>query len=200
MSSAHEVLRILVIGESDVGKNWLILRFAENKFTETSMATIGVDFKTKFLMIDGISVQLQIWDTAGQERFGSVTTAYYRGAHGILFVFDISRYETFQQTKVLIDSILDSNPIDVILVGNKCGLEREVTRDEAEALAREFQISYFETSAKEAVSVEHAFVSLATMALRRRLQVGGKFTDNSQNPQVVVDDGTRRPSRKKCPC
>jgi small GTP-binding protein len=204
LMAAEELLKILVIGESAVGKSCLLLRYTENHFTETFMTTIGVDFKTKFLTIDGKSVKLQIWDTAGQEKFRSITKAYYRGAHGILVVFDISRRDTFNQTKVWIDSIRDSSadstPIDVILVGNKCDLERAVSREEGEALAREFQLSYFETSAKEAVNVENAFVSLATMALKRRLQVGGKFSNTPGNNQVVVDGGPRTKGGEKCSC
>jgi small GTP-binding protein len=196
--TADELLKILVIGESAVGKSCLLLRYTDDRFQETFMTTIGVDFKTKFVVIDNVRVKLQIWDTAGQEKFRAITKAYYRGAHGILVVFDISRRDTFNQTKVWIDSIRDgsgdANPIDVILVGNKCDLDRAVTREEAESLAKQFQINYYETSAKEAVNVETAFLALATMALRRRFQVGGKFA-NTPRANVVVDD-TRKTDKE----
>ena len=105
----EELLKILIIGESAVGKSCLLLRYTDNRFTEAFMTTIGVDFKTKFLHIDGDEVKLQIWDTAGQEKFRAITKAYYRGAHGILVVFDISRRDTFNQTKGWIDSNKISN-------------------------------------------------------------------------------------------
>jgi small GTP-binding protein len=195
MAGGEQLLKILVIGESAVGKSCLLLRYTEDRFQETFMATIGVDFKTKYLRIDDTPVKLQIWDTAGQEKFRSITKAYYRGAHGILVVFDISRRDTFNQTKVWIDSIRDSsgdaNPIDVILIGNKCDLERQVPRDEAEALAKQFQIEYFETSAKESTNVETAFRTLATMALRRRLAVGGRFASTPRSNVVVEGPGKK---------
>jgi small GTP-binding protein len=194
MSSKQDVLKILLIGESAVGKSCLLLRYTEDKFQEAFMATIGVDFKTKLITVRGTSVRLQIWETAGQEKFRSITKADYRGAHGILVVFDISRADTFNQTKVWMDSIRegsgDSAPIDVILVGNKCDLERAVSREEAEAIAREFQIPYFETSAKHATNVDAAFQSLAEAALTRRMQMSGKFA-NTPKTQVVVDGGGR---------
>jgi small GTP-binding protein len=201
MSLGEELLKILVIGESAVGKSCLLLRYTDDKFQETFMTTIGVDFKTKYIEIEGTRVKLQIWETAGQEKFRSITKAYYRGAHGILVVFDISRRETFNQTKVWVDSIkdssADSSPIDVILVGNKCDLERAVTREEAEALAREFQISYFETCAKKAVNVDRAFESLATMTLKRRLHVGGKFA-NAPKANLVVEGGPKKKGGGGC--
>jgi small GTP-binding protein len=100
MSGQEELLKILVIGESAVGKSCLLLRYTDDKLEDTFMTTIGVDFKTKFITIDGNPVKLQIWNTAGQEKFRSITKAYYRGAHGILVVFDVSRRDTFNQTKV----------------------------------------------------------------------------------------------------
>lgn len=171
MSSSSEVLlKILIIGESAVGKSCLLIRYTSNQFQETFMTTIGVDFKTKYLDIDGQNVKLQIWDTAGQERFRAITKAYYRGAHGILVVFDISRRETFEKTRLWIDSIRESSQsggIDAILIGNKADLSRAVTREEAEELAKDYGIQYYETSAKENKNVDTAFYELAKMALAR---------------------------------
>ena len=108
MSTTERLLKILVIGESAVGKSCLLLRYTDDKFQETFMTTIGVDFKTKHIEVNGQKVKLQIWDTAGQDRFRSITKAYYRGAHCILVVFDISRKDTFNQTKMWIDSIKEA--------------------------------------------------------------------------------------------
>jgi small GTP-binding protein len=201
MTGGEELLKILVIGESAVGKSCLLLRYTDNKFQESFMTTIGVDFKTKYIDIEGVQVKLQIWDTAGQEKFRSITKAYYRGAHGILVVFDVSRRDTFSQTRMWIDSIrdssADSNPIDVILVGNKCDLERCVTADEAADLAKQFQIPYYETSAKDATNVDMAFTSLATAALKRRQAQGGKLAAG-QRPQVTVETGGSQGDSCQC--
>jgi small GTP-binding protein len=163
---------------------------------------VGVDFKTKSITVSDTPVKLHIWETAGQEKFRSITKAYYRGAHGILVVFDVSRRDTFNQTRVWIDSIrdssADSNPIDVILVGNKCDLERTVTREEAHALADQFQLKYFETSAKESTNVDAAFQELAEMALQRRLAAGGKFASGPRSSVIVDGSATGHESGCKC--
>jgi small GTP-binding protein len=193
----EHLLKILVIGDSAVGKSCLLLRYTDNKFTETFLTTIGVDFKTKFIDIDGRKVKLQIWDTAGQEKFRSITKAYYRGAHGIMVVFDLSRRETFNQVKNWIDSIRDSSSevIDIVLVGNKADLPRAVQKDEAERLASETGISYFETSAKVGVGVEDAFVKLITAALRRRLDGKQRQVEPSGK-----DLNARDPKENSCGC
>ncbi|OHT12106.1 Ras-related protein ORAB-1 [Tritrichomonas foetus] len=195
----EQPLKILVIGESAVGKSCLLLRYTDNKFQDTFMTTIGVDFKTKFIDIDGNHVKLQIWDTAGQEKFRSITKAYYRGAHGILVVFDISRRDTFNQTRMWIDSIKDasSDSIDVILIGNKCDLERAVTKDEAEELASNYKIRYFETSAKDNTNVEEAFMYLATEAYHRRNS--GNIQKPTKGDSVKVDSSKPK-SKDGCGC
>ena len=191
-------LKILVIGESADGKSCLLLRYTDNKFQETFMTTIGVDFKTKFIDIDGNHVKRQIWDTAGQEKFRSITKAYYRGAHGILVVFDISRRDTFNQTRMWIDSIKDasSDSIDVILIGNKCDLERAVERDEAEELAAQYKIKYFETSAKDNTNVEEAFKYLATEAYHRRNS--GNIQKPAKSEAFKVDNNKNQKNNDSC--
>lgn len=199
----EQLLKILVIGESAVGKSCLLLRYTDNKFQESFMTTIGVDFKTKHIEIDGQQVKLQIWDTAGQEKFRAITKAYYRGAHGILVVFDISRRDTFNQTRMWIDSIKDSteaSPIDVILVGNKSDLERAVSKEEAQNLADQYKIQYFETSAKENNNVEQAFLELATMALRRRLNGAGRGAASKPGGTVKVTNDKGRNKPNNCAC
>ncbi|EAY14610.1 small GTP-binding protein, putative [Trichomonas vaginalis G3] len=162
------LLKILVIGESAVGKSALLLRYIDNVFTQTFMTTIGVDFKNKVIDIDGNKVKLQIWDTAGQEKFRAITKAYYRGAHGILVVFDISNVESFHRTSAWLDSIKNENcDIEVLLIGNKADLERAVSKEEAEGLAEKYDIPYFETSAKEDKGVTEAFEKLAYAAYKR---------------------------------
>ena len=202
MSSNQEmpVLKILLIGESAVGKSCLLLRYTEDIYHDSGMATIGVDFKTKYVDIDGKRAKLQIYDTSGQEKFRAITKAYYRGAHGILVVFDISRRDTFNQTRMWIDSIKDasSDSIDVILIGNKCDLERAVTKEEAEDLAAQYKIRYFETSAKDNTNVEEAFTYLATEAYHRRCS--GNIQKPTKGDAVKVDKSSSQQKDNGCGC
>jgi small GTP-binding protein len=182
------IIKILLIGDSAVGKSCLLLRYTDNRFSGNFLMTIGVDFKTKFIQIDGRKVKLQIWDTAGQEKYHSVTKAYYRGAHGILVVFDLSKRDTFQQVKRWIDSILDSSSktIDIVLVGNKTDLSRAVQKDEAENLANEYDIPYFETSAKLGQGIDAPFDFLSTSVLKRQMnthQNNPDFFHSLPNPK-----------------
>jgi len=183
-------LKILVIGESAVGKSCLLLRYTEGKFSDTFMTTIGVDFKTKVVPIDGKNVKLQIWDTAGQEKFRAITKAYFRGANGILVVFDLSRRDTFNRTTAWIDSIKDSgeSTIDVVLVGNKSDLPHAVSQDEIKELAEKYNIPYFQTSAKDNSQVDSAFESIARFALKRKI-------DSSSNPLKK-----KEPQEGNCSC
>ena len=164
------LIKLLIIGESAVGKSCLLLRFAEDKFNENFLTTIGIDFKIRHVEIDGKKVKLQIWDTAGQEKFRTITKAYYRGANGILLVFDLTNRDSFEQTKTWMDSITEamSDPVDIVLVGNKCDMERQISREEAENKAKQFNIPYFETSAKANINIESTFMELGKMVLQRK--------------------------------
>jgi small GTP-binding protein len=168
MQAEETLVKLLLIGESAVGKSCLLLRFAENKFQESFLYTIGIDFKVRHVEINDTKVKLQIWDTAGQEKFRTITKAYYRGAHGIMLVFDVTNIDTFSQTRQWINSINDNvtDPVAIILIGNKVDMEgRKVTREQAQALADEFKIEYFETSAKDGSNVESTFFHLAKVIL-----------------------------------
>jgi small GTP-binding protein len=199
------VVKLLVIGESNVGKSCLLLRYTDNKFEETFMQNIGVDFKTKHITIDSTPVKLQIWDTAGSEKFRSITKAYFRGAHGFVVTFDLSEHRTFEETQRWIEEIrkstqesdTDVHPIAAVLVGNKSDLERAVTREEAQDLAREYGIPYFETSAKDGTNVESVFTALANEAFKQKQVIEGKRA--GQRPQVtVLVDETQ--AKDECAC
>jgi small GTP-binding protein len=166
------LFKLLLIGDSGVGKSCLLLRFAEGSFSDSFMSTIGVDFKIKSLQFeDGKVVKLQIWDTAGQERFRTITSSYYRGAHGIIIVFDVTDEESFKNVTSWISEIENyaSESVCKLLVGNKTDLaeQRVVTRQQAEELAQRLGIPYIETSAKTADHVEEAFVMM-TKEIRNR--------------------------------
>lgn len=166
MAKTYDYLfKLLLIGDSGVGKTCILFRFSEDAFNTTFISTIGIDFKIRTIELDGKKIKLQIWDTAGQERFRTITTAYYRGAMGIMLVYDITQEKSFENIKNWIRNIEENASADVekMLLGNKCELneKRQVTRDRGEQLAVEYGIKFMETSAKASINVDEAFFTLA---------------------------------------
>ncbi|PWN93148.1 putative SEC4-like Rab/GTPase [Acaromyces ingoldii] len=159
------LIKLLLIGDSGVGKSCLLLRFCDDAWTPSFITTIGIDFKIRTIELDGKRIKLQIWDTAGQERFRTITTAYYRGAMGILLVYDVTDERSFQNIRTWHSNIEQhaSEGVSKILVGNKSDWEekRVVTQEQGQALADELGIRYVETSAKANTQVEDAFFTLA---------------------------------------
>ena len=159
------LFKLLIIGDSGVGKSCLLLRFSDDIFTDSFISTIGVDFKIKTVEIDGVKIKLQIWDTAGQERFRTITSSYYRGAHGIIVVYDVTDHKSFDNiTKWLKEIDTFAGPtVQKLLVGNKCDLvnERNVSVEEGKALAEGLKVPFVETSAKNSTNVEQAFLMMA---------------------------------------
>ncbi|KDP36442.1 hypothetical protein JCGZ_09512 [Jatropha curcas] len=155
------LFKIVLIGDSAVGKSNLLARFARDEFYPNSKSTIGVEFQTQKMDINGKEVKAQIWDTAGQERFRAVTSAYYRGAVGALLVYDISRRQTFDSVGKWLNELHTHSDMNVvtILVGNKSDLmdAREVTTDEGKALAEAQGLFFMETSALDSSNVTAAF-------------------------------------------
>ena len=161
---------MLLIGNSGVGKSSLLVRFAvsyshlligilqDDMFTDNFMPTIGVDFKIRNNEVDGKKIKLQIWDTAGQERFKTITSSYYKGAHGIIITYDITDRESFSAIQNWMSEVekYASDNISRILVGNKCDLEsqRQVTFEEGQEIADHFCVRFLETSAKDSKNVE----------------------------------------------
>ena len=155
------LFKLLLIGDSGVGKSCLLLRFADDTYTESYISTIGVDFKIRTIELDGKTIKLQVWDTAGQERFRTITSSYYRGAHGIIVVFDVTDQESFNNVKQWLQEIdrYACENVDKLLVGNKCDLtdKKVVGYTSAKAYADQLGISFLETSAKNATNVEQVF-------------------------------------------
>jgi len=172
------LIKLLLIGDSGVGKSCLLLRFSDDSFTPSFITTIGIDFKIRTIELDGKKIKLQIWDTAGQERFRTITTAYYRGAMGILLVYDVTDEKTFYNIRNWIRNIDShaSEQVNKMLLGNKCDMVEKKTIDteKGKALADEFGIKFLETSAKNSINVEEAFITLAK-DIKKRLLDG---TDN----------------------
>lgn len=158
------LLKLVLVGDSGVGKSNLLLRWSKNDFNPDSTPTIGVEFATKTLQIDGKLVKVHVWDTAGQEQFRALTTAYYRGAVGALIVYDITSASSFESLNHWIDEVRENTPSDItcLLIGNKSDLNdmRCVTTDEGIAYGKEKKMTFMETSAKDGFHTEEAFDTL----------------------------------------
>ncbi|KAG2685777.1 hypothetical protein I3843_10G134500 [Carya illinoinensis] len=173
------LIKLLLIGDSGVGKSCLLLRFSDGSFTTSFITTIGIDFKIRTIELDGKRIKLQIWDTAGQERFRTITTAYYRGAMGILLVYDVTDESSFNNIRNWIRNIEQhaSDNVNKILVGNKADMDES---KRGQALADEYGIKFFETSAKTNLNVEEVFFSIAR-DIKQRLA----DTDSKAEPQTI---------------
>lgn len=166
-------LKIILLGSSAPGKSCLLNRFCNNSFSGSSFATIGVDFKTKIVKIDGVSVKLQIWDTAGAERFLAITMAYIRGSNGIIIVCDSTNEDSIKTTNYWVKQIEYRGMKDEAIIavfGNKCELDRKVPKNYAKSIALENGLHYFEVSAKDGKGVEEAFYYVASLAYHLKLK------------------------------
>jgi small GTP-binding protein len=161
---------VVLIGDSGVGKSNILGRFTRNEFNLDSKSTIGVEFATRTVDVDGKTIKAQIWDTAGQERYRAITSAYYRGAVGALLMYDITKPETYDNITRWLTELKDhADPqIIVMLVGNKCDLKhlRAVPTDEGKTFANENNLLFIETSALDATNVELAFQQVLTEIYR----------------------------------
>jgi len=178
------------------------LRYADDQFSSSFITTIGIDFKIKSIQLGDKKIKLQIWDTAGQERFKTITTAYYRGAMGILLVFDVTNRGSFVNVQNWMRQIEmhAAENVNRVLVGNKCDVEeaaREVSRAEAEALANEYNLAYFETSAKANLGVSEAFERI-TSDVVQRLSADPKATASGGGGKNRKLDGSSGKSASSC--
>lgn len=164
--SYNFVFKVVLIGESGVGKSNLLSRFTKNEFNHDSRTTIGVEFSTRTVQLDNFTIKAQIWDTAGLERYRAITSAYYRGAVGALLVYDISKHLTYESAERWLKELYDhADPhIVVMLVGNKADLEsaRTVPKEEAQSFAEHNRLLFMETSALDSTNVEVAFHQVLT--------------------------------------
>ncbi|XP_056864430.1 LOW QUALITY PROTEIN: ras-related protein RABA1f-like [Raphanus sativus] len=175
------LFKVVLIGDSGVGKSNLLSRFTRNEFSLESKSTIGVEFATRSIHVDDKIVKAQIWDTAGQERYRAITSAYYRGAVGALLVYDVTRHVTFSNVERWLKELRDHTDSNIVImfVGNKADLRhlRAVSTEDAKAFAEERESTFFvETSALEATNVENAFTQVLTqiyrVASRKALDLG----------------------------
>ena len=171
--------KILILGDTAVGKTCVLTRYTDNRFEKNYLSTIGIDYKLKNIKLDnGQAVKLQIWDTIGQEHFRAITKNYYKGAQGIILIYDITDRETFENVRNWITSIKSEadEKVVIVLVGNKCDFEakRKVSKAEGEQLAKELNLSFFECSAKENKNINETFNGLVEKLMINYKNVDGK--------------------------
>uniref|UniRef100_UPI0037E87CE0 ras-related protein Rab-15-like n=1 Tax=Semicossyphus pulcher TaxID=241346 RepID=UPI0037E87CE0 len=212
MAKQYDVLvRLLMLGDSGVGKTCMLRRFTESEFNPTHISTIGVDFKMKTLEIDGVKVRVQIWDTAGQERYKTITKQYYRRAQGIIFVYDITNRLSFQHLAMWAGDVDEFAPdrVQRILVGNKSDDEpsREVTKDQGSKLAETYGMDFFETSASTSTNISESFTRATELVLQAHMRdvddLLGSLDDYLERAALEAEKGNEDRddnARKTCAC
>ncbi len=191
--------KILFLGETQVGKTSLIIKYTEGTFQQGGITTLGVDLKYKYLEKDNKNLRLDLWDTAGQERFQNITKSFYNGANGMIFIFDLTSSESFDKLKFWIedskDKITDNN-IELLMVGNKSDLidERVVTKEKIQKLSEQYNIPYFETSAKTGEGIEEMFNTLINKLLLRKEIRQNNDDDETKNYNNSI---TLKPPKSK---
>ncbi|XP_076755532.1 ras-related protein Rab-37 isoform X2 [Xylocopa sonorina] len=186
--------KTILLGDSGVGKTSLLVQFDTGRFQPGKFAaTVGIGFTNKVVVVDDTPIKLQIWDTAGQERFRSVTHAYYRDAHGLLLLYDVTNKTSYDNIRAWLSEIREHANEDVVimLLGNKsdCGTERIVKREDGERLAQEYKVPFMETSAKTGLNVELAFLAVAR-------DLKAKKSNNPDETKFNVQDYVRQQSQR----
>ena len=186
--NAEITYKVLLLGDSSVGKTCFLKRYIDNTFQDAYLSTIGFDFKFKNVTLkDGKKVKVQLWDTAGQERFRTIAKSYYKGAHGIVLIYDVTSKRTYENIRKWLNQIKEeaSNRISIILVANKidCEGEREVSKDEGESLAKTSGLTLFEASAKDSINVNESFQYLIERISEKYANINSNTSklNNSKN-------------------
>ena len=177
-------LKILLVGDTSVGKTSILSKYIDDIFEENQISTIGVEYKVKSLIINGRKINLRIWDSSGQERFRSITQSFFRNAEGILYIFDLTEKKTFEGVKQwLIDSESYNLNIKKILVGNKVDLveKRKVEKEIIDNFVKKIQLKYYEMSAKDGTNIDNVFRELAEMIL-------SGFSEEDLNEKLNISD------------
>jgi len=186
----EQLYKIIIIGDSGVGKSNILGRYLHNEFHHDTKSTVGVEFGSKKIQIENISIKLQIWDTAGQERYRSITSSYYKGARGCFIVYDITSRTSFEDIIKWYEEIKRSGDkgVSIMLVGNKCDLEssREISIEMGRNKAKEMNCSFFETSALNNTMIEEAFKSLCEEIYNKIKEE--KKDDEDDDIEIVRDD------------
>lgn len=199
-----EVLfRVIIVGDTGVGKSCMLLRFTEDRFKEQHNVTIGVEFGSRAIKVDGQNIKLQIWDTAGQESFRSITRSFYRKADGVILMYDITARHTFENCSNWLDEIKQNSSLDIViyLVGNQIDLDadagesREVTTEEGTAFFQQNRLNGFrETSAKSGVNVEAVFEEMTRILYKKWRE----RKDIDVDAGVMINPYKPKPKKKCC--
>ena len=193
----YRLYKILLLGDCAVGKSCLLLRYCENSFQESHLSTIGLDFRLKTINLENNrKIRIQIWDTAGEDRFRAITKNYYKGAHGIILIYDVTDQQSFQHIKDWVDKIKEESNEGVIiyLVGNKIDLidKRIITNADGNKLAEEIKIKYYETSAKDSTGVKEVFENL--------VDIDNLYSEQHKEENETIQINKKDKKKKKLGC
>ena len=192
-SNSYELLyKIIIIGDTCVGKSNILSRYLKDEFREDSKSTVGVELGTKFLKVKEVGTKIQIWDTAGQERYKSITSSYYKGSHGCFIVYDITNEASFENVDKWYQQAQKeaSKDVSIILVGNKCDLEeqRKVSKEKGEEKAKQFNIPFFETSALSKIKIDDIFIEMVNNIFER---TGGPKNDDDDDIEIINENDNK---------
>ena len=188
------IFKIVLIGDTSVGKSCLLTRFADDQFTDNYVTTIGVDFRFKTMIVMDKIIKVQVWDTAGEERYRSITNAYYRGAEGILIVFDLTNEESFKSIQNWINEVTVFTGKDVIIIclGNKSDLKSEISKNTIDEFKKKTNLEIFNVSAKTGEGVEEAFKHIIELLIKKNTDKKEEnnainLTPNTNNNNIPTD-------------
>ena len=197
------IVKLLLLGDSSVGKTSIIIKYISNKFMDTNIATLGVDYMDKTVDYNNLKVFLQIWDTSGEEKFRSITRNFYRNADGLLVVFDLTCKESFNHVKNWINEAKEhKNDIKTILVGNKLDLEdeREVDKETALKFAEKNNLKYLETSAKNGKNINNSFKEMIALILNDKTEQEIKKEFTKSDSSISINSGKDEKKIKQSCC
>ena len=203
----YELLyKIIIIGDTAVGKSNILTRYSKNEFSENTRSTVGVELGVKFIKVKGINTKIQIWDTAGQERYRSITSSYYKGSHGCFIVYDITNESSFNNVEKWYEHVQKEagKNISIILVGNKCDLEneRKITKEKGQEKAKNLKCAFFETSALSGVNISEIFEELTNNIYETTggIKNEDEFDIEIENVNKVVNLNKNETTKKKKCC
>ena len=203
--SANYIIKLLTLGDTEVGKTSIVLRYSDDKFHQNKISTIGVDFKVKMITKGNEKIKISIYDTAGQERFKNIVKHYYKGANGILLIYDISKRITFEKLQFWLDDLKENADIDnlfIYLVGNKNDKkeEREVTFEEGNKFAKEKNLPFIEVSAKTGENINQLFDDMIKGTILKIVNFDKKYNNLSNSINLSFLDKESVFQRKKFWC
>jgi len=183
------LFKIVIVGDSGVGKSCVLMRFADDEFTENFLSTIGVDFRFRTMFIHGLHIKLQIWDTAGQERFKTITSAYYRGADALIITYDITSKETFDHVNnwILEARRFIDDDMPIMILGNKCDrTDREITTEQLSDFATDRNLLFAECSAKNATNIDKIFIDLSKKLIDNKKHIDTVFVNVNDRDRPIL--------------